>query len=423
MNQGIPLFRLNYALVNSYIPMDSDHLVKFAITFSNDNEALFFQPQVVTHICLVLDVSGSMDVPNKYPYLLKSIIYVIEALSDNDWISIILFSSYSELVWSKDVASSRGREREIVQCIEQSGVKFERTNLAPGLQIAMNIIKYFSQSKPTAVTRLYILTDGQLDDASECYNLNPELQSLEIEVNSYGFGEDFAEETIRKIMEGCPGKRIKQVLDTNTLRDSFRHIGEVARNIVATEAELELSFPSNITPGDAFRFEPGTNWLGSISDRSKNFGIQIGALEKGRTYKYAFEVRVYPSSDERHCIASTTLRYSFLGEQQIIKQDIFVNRTEKQWLYENPGMINKEIQNWFLVLEGLRSNDSEFTIASLQARLRILVNEGGDPDQIQLLEEVIKTLQKNGTLEGISELTLRRLRSDGRTSLKKAFQS
>ena len=198
-------FRMNYHFVRQFVPMDTDTLVQFVLAFGNRGDVDLSQVDVVTHICLVLDVSGSMDVPDKYPYLLQAIPYIVDALSDNDWLSIVLFSSRSELVWSKDVASSRGQVEEIMQRIDQSGVKFARTYLAPGLQIAINEIEHFCQSQSGAVTRLYILTDGQLHDASECYRLNPELRRLEVEVNSYGFGQDFAEETMRKNHGGLSG--------------------------------------------------------------------------------------------------------------------------------------------------------------------------------------------------------------------------
>ena len=408
-----PTFRMNYHFVRPFVPMDADTLVQFVLAFGNRGDVDFSQVDVVTHICLVLDVSGAMDVPDKYPYLLQAIPYIVDALSDNDWLSIVLFSSRSELVWSKDVASSRGQVEEIIQRIDQSGVKFARTYLAPGLQIAINEIEHFCQSQPGAVTRLYILTDGQLHDASECYRLNPELRRLEVEVNSYGFGQDFAEETMRKIMEDCQGGRVKWVGDTNTLWESFHHIGEVARNIVATDAELELNFSPNVTPGDAFRFEPGTHWFGTIYDRSKRFHTRIGGLEKDRTYVYAFEARLYPSHNERERIATVTLHYSFQGRRQSVKQEIFVDRTREKWRCEQ---VDKEIEYLFLVLEGLRTKDPKSMIDSLQARLKILRDEGGDPAQIELLEKAIAKLAAEGTLEGLSEFERRKLRADARST-------
>ena len=185
-----------------------------------------------------------MDAPDKYPYLLQAIPYVVDALPDKDWLSIILFSDQSELVWTKDIASSRMSKQDIHRRINQSEIKFSGTQLYPGLQTAITKIKQFNQTHPEAVTRLYMLTDGQLSDATACYRLNSELRQLEVEVNAYGFGQDFAEETMRQIMEGCRGARVKRVSNTDALWRSFHHIGEVAQNIVATNAELELAFSS-----------------------------------------------------------------------------------------------------------------------------------------------------------------------------------
>lgn len=413
MNTRIPPFRINYAFVHPYISMDNDELVQFAVIFSNLGDADFSQVDVVTHICMVLDISGSMDVPDKYPYLLEAIPYVVNALSDNDWLSIILFSSQSELIWSNNIASSRGREQDVIQRIEHSGVKFGQTYLASGLQIAIDEIKYFYQSQSNAVTRLYILTDGQLHDAAECCSLTPELRRLEVEVNSYGFGEDFALETIQKIMEGCPGGRVKSVDDTSTLRDSFRNIGKAAANLIATDAELEIIFSPNVIAGDAFRCQPGTHWFGTVNDRNGRFHTKIGGLEKQRVYKYAFEARVYPFGNEREHIATATLIYSLLEMPQVVTQDMFVNLTSERLRHKQ---VNKEMENLFFVLEGLRTNNPESMLASLQARLNILRDEGGDPAQILLLEKAIDKLITEGTLEGFSDIEMRRLQADGRTT-------
>src|SRR5260370_30232638 len=108
---------------------------------------------------------------------------------------------------------------------------------------------------------------------------------------------------------------------------SFQHLVEVAWNIVATNADLELGFFPSVTLGDAFRFEPGTHWFKAMDDRNKRFHIHVGALEKQRSYIYAFEARVYPSQVTQEQIATATLSYSFQGSQQVVKQNILVNRS------------------------------------------------------------------------------------------------
>ncbi|OBQ16155.1 vWA domain-containing protein [Anabaena sp. AL93] len=410
----VPPFRINYSFVHPYVPMDSDPLVQFAVTFSNRDDIDLSQVDVTAHICLVLDISGSMNTADKYPLLLQAIPCIIDALSDNDWLSIILFSTRSELIWSNDIGSSRSRKQEIIQRIDQSGVKFEQTYLSQGLRLAIDEIKYFSQYRPDAVNRLYILTDGQLHDAELCYQLNPELRNLNVEINSYGFGQDFAEETIRQIMAGCPGGRVKCIYNQNELPLSFTHIGKVAGNLIATDAELELRFSPNVIPGDAFRFEPGTKWFGSIDGRTRLFSSQIGGLEKGRIYKYCFETRLRQSQKDREQIATATLSYNFKGHKETVNQEIFINRSKDTFRY---SMTDDEIAGWFFWLDGLRTNDPKAQMDSLKSQLKILLSDGSDPDHIKLIEQAIDKLEKEGTLDGLSNIQKRRLRANDRSTI------
>src|SRR6185369_8029381 len=156
----------------------------------------------------------------------------------------------------------------------------------------------------------------------------------------------------------------------------------------ATSAVLELSFSPAVTPGDAFRFAPGTTWFGAVDNQSKLFSTQIGLLERDRGYTYAFETRAYPSQSMQDILATATLRYSIQGEQKIISQSIIANRTNQ----DNTIKIDKKLENVFVFLEGLRSNDKDSRMASLQARLEIVQDEGGDPMQIALIKKAIQEL-------------------------------
>jgi hypothetical protein len=239
--------------------------------------------------------------------------------------------------------------------------------------------------------------------------LNTELRNLEVEVNSFGFGNDFAEAEMRKIMEGCPGGRVKWITDTDTLLGEFYHIGEVARNIVAIDAELELTFSPNVTPGDAFRFEPGKYRFDAIDDRSKRFYTRVGPLEKQRVYTYAFEARVYPSQNQSEQIAIAKLQYIVDGKKEVVTHDIVANRTLER---EQLERVDKGVETLFLVLEEFRTTDPETLLSSLQAQLNILQGEGRYPAQIKLLETVIEKLARERTISVISEEEKRQLRSD-----------
>ena len=132
-------------------------------------------------------------------------------------------------------------------------------------------------------------------------------------------------------------------------------------------------------------------------------------MEKERVYTYAFEARIYPSQNQDELIATATLSYAFQGKRQVAKQDIVVYRTREQAVQEQ---VNKEIEDVFLVLEGQRHKDPQSKKASIEARLKILRNQGGDPAQIKLLEKALEELKKEGTLERLSPWEMRQLDAD-----------
>ena len=412
-SQNLP-FIINYQFVKPFLPNDSDTLAQFIVEITSRKDSDFSRIDIQTHICLVLDISGSMDDPIKYPYLLEAIPFVINNLSENDWITIILFSSQSELILSKSVAECHDQTEEIKRQIDQAGMKFGMTNLAPALDLAVKEIEHYSKSHPQSITRMYVLTDGQLQDPQECYPFSQKLVRLEVEINSYGFGADFAEETMRKVMEGCQGGRVKWVRDTDTLWQSFCHIGETASNLVATDTELRVLFEPTVTPGDGFCFQPGKKWFGPI-EPGIGFNVKIGGLEKERQYIYAFEARTFPTALEREKIATIEVSFNLSGKQRLLTREIFINRSAETWRQEQE---NEHIHLIFTTLEKLRTNDPEVQEAGLRAEYQILQSEGGDPNRALLIAGALEVLQNTGSLAAIPEQEMRRLRADAHSTME-----
>jgi hypothetical protein len=103
------------------------------------------------------------------------------------------------------------------------------------------------------------------------------------------------------------------------------------------------------------------------------------------------------------------LNYTFQGKQQSVKQDIVIERSVEP---KKQGQVNKEIEDIFLALEGQRSNDPQSKRVSIEARLKILRHQGGDPAQITLLEKALEELRSEGTLERLSPWERRQLDAD-----------
>jgi len=416
--QGQPskIFQLNYQFVYPYLPLSSETLVQAVVSFSSRQDIDTSKiPRIPTHLCLVLDVSGSMNTPEKYPLLREAIPHLINALSDNDYLTIILFSLGSDvIIFAEPIAQCRQQIDAILQRIDNSGILFGyMTLLSSGLQDAIDEIAHFRTEMPKVVNRLYILTDGELHDPDECYQLNPRLRTLEAEINSYGFGRDFALDAIKRITEGIPGSgKVKPIFNTEDAKAVFSHIGEVAQRIVGQEAEFTFTFADEVIAGDAFSYRPDRQYFGQVDNRTKTFKTTVGTLELNRTYTFFFEGTLLPmsqsqeqgnfSSQLQQKIGTASLRYKQGNRWKQVETTVTIQRTEDTWRHQRTNQQALEIAQ---VLEAIRTPEAQLEV--LHARLAIYQREGADPELIALVEEAIGKLERGDLLSESEDRNLR----------------
>jgi hypothetical protein len=414
--QSVNLFQIDYQFLNPYLAADTDALCRFLLDFHSAGiDSSTAKPKV--HLVLVLDVSGSMNAPEKYPILVEATEVLIDALGEDDTLSIILFSQGWDAVVSRQRAAICKSEKNIIlNDINRSNVKFgQATILAPAIQVALSEIKAFQRQVSTSVVnRLYILTDGQIHDAEECKQLSKPLQQSGAEVNSYGFGKDFALESIKAMMEGCPGGRVKPIINTQEAVMSFGHIADVSQKIIAMDAVLEVAFSKNAICGDAFRYRPGLYYFGNqVYDQNKVFRTSLGALEAERNYSFCFESRLQPCQEGTEPIAVARLSYLLKGQRMEDVRLIQIVRSRNTHLIARE---NEKVKQNFAVLEGLRSLDPTQLLDAYRAKLALAVQEGRDPALIETLGKAIRHLEANGSLEGLSATEQRVLKADGRST-------
>jgi hypothetical protein len=405
------LFQINYQLVHPHLPKRAAGLAQALITFSCDDDTVVPAAAAFrTHLCLLLDVSGSMNAPDKYPLLRQAVPQLIEALGDDDYLTVILFSLGCDVVLRAELLSRlRGKQASggLLTRFDQSGVMFgRRTNLAAGLRAAIEQVEGFRRKEPDVVDRMYILTDGELHDAQECAGINPRLRSLECELHSYGFGKDFALGTMKQIMEGVPGGTVKPIFNTHDVKAVFSHVGALASRIVAQDAEFCFTFAPDVIAGDAFRYRPGHKYHGPVDRNTKIFSIKLGNLESGREYAYFLEGQIRLAEKERQEIGRATLRYRTSKGIEQTETAVVVGSSDDpviaQWTDETAAMA-------FSILNALRKNDPESRLNALRARRELYQREGADPQLLRLVELAITKIEKG---EDVSDEMERGLNAD-----------
>lgn len=112
-----------------------------------------------THTIVLLDTSGSMDEGNKLNNVKKSLTFLLKFLQKSDYISLVTFSSNSEILIQNINCSNEYMEafRYTIQTLKAEG----GTNLSAGLLNVKNILE---QTTHTCKTGLIILTDGHTNE-------------------------------------------------------------------------------------------------------------------------------------------------------------------------------------------------------------------------------------------------------------------
>jgi Ca-activated chloride channel homolog len=242
-----------------------------------------------SHLVMVLDISGSMNTQNKYPLLKQALEIMLANLEDGFYISIILFSSHAQLI-CKALPGNEAKNKiaDIIEAIDNSPVRFQATNLSYGLDMAFDIVREYRKHREEVIPRIYILTDGDLTDTQQCYARTKELESLNVEVNSYGFGNDFAFETMKQLMGATYGGMIKHISNNNDIIETFQRIIQVTALIVASEVNFKVTFEDGVIPGDFFCYRPAIRfWQASDFMPPKAPQFDVGNIEAQRKYIWA----------------------------------------------------------------------------------------------------------------------------------------
>jgi hypothetical protein len=331
-------------------------------------------------LALVLDVSGSMDKPNRYPLLCDAVRRLVIGLRPQDRISVTLFTDRSETVIpfvpAEDAASDPD---QIIQAMNDSGLLFgPRTNLAPGLRLALEGFQARMDSEGRA-RRTYVLTDGELHDMSECENALAGFRPVSTEVHVYGFGDEFNAVALKLLVSDQIGGTVKPIVNEEDITRTFAHVAAVNRRLIGTNAKLEVAFSPEVACGDAWLFQPQGRYLGAIRDRRLEY--VIGGIESGRWYSLLLELRLPPAAG---AVGFAEVSWS-AGEERVSRRTEIIPVRK-----EGESAIVPEVRRALDILQTLRTaNDSAAKLASYKARRELAVLENRDPELIAALDKLI----------------------------------
>lgn len=420
LNNAHGIFEIRVDFVHPQMYMAEDVLSQFKVEIASKDTTHSDSGALTVHIGMVLDVSVSMNDPEKYPQLLNAVKYLIQELPEHYSLTVGLFSRREDIVVSlRPVGECQRDVDKVIESIDQSVAKFgDQTLLAPALSQVVERVQWLH--RPNAVHRICILTDGQIHDGRACAHVFDQIRRLGAEVYAYGFGSDWNLEPLQSLVQPCRVGSFKPVatdasrrINSYDITNTFGRFAQAGRYIIAADAQLAVSFLPNVVLGDVFRYQPTARYLGTNGyDNKRTFRGELGSLEEGISYIHCFEERLQPTQESIHPIGMIELSYIFQGQRRVQRRPIVVERTADKRRAEQ--MVVQDVREAFLILESLRTSDPQKLLLSLRARLDHLSMINGDPRQIDAIQNAIWHVQATGTMDGLTEEQTVLVHSDSR---------
>ncbi len=358
-------------------------------------------------VCLVLDVSGSMNRPDRYPLLRQAVERLLASLPPDDRVGVVLFSTDGDVVMrltdGRDVPSLLAR-------MDESPIMFGgNTCLAPGLDHAGRLLAAVADGH--AAQRVYVLTDGQIHDPEDCRRQLAGLPSRGVEVHAYGFGVDFEADALKRLVSDQLGGTVKPIVNEEAVVKTFGHIAKLADRLVAKAGVLTVDFEPDVDCGDAWEFRPKERWLKAV--RHRRISHELGGLEAGRTYALLAEVRLPPARGRATPVGRATLHWHDAGGRRQVSVPVAVPRGPG-------GRPDESVRRAFTLLDALRRpDDPQLRLAALKARRELAVLERRSASLVAALDKEIARLEGRSDEPQRSEADEQLLKADSRTTSMK----
>ncbi|MFI5336593.1 MAG: von Willebrand factor type A domain-containing protein [Opitutales bacterium] len=236
-------------------------------------------------LVFLLDVSGSMDEPNKLPLVKRSMRLLVDKLRADDRVAIVTYAGTSGLALPSTSLRDKGAILAAIDGLEAGG----STNGGAGLQLAYDIAK--ANFRPGGVNRVLLATDGDFNvgvtGEGDLVRLIEEKAKSGVFLTVLGFGMgNYKDATLEKLAERGHGNYAY----IDTLAEARKALVEQAGGTLVTIAkDVKIQVEFNPAAVQAYRLIGYENRLLRPEDFN-NDKIDAGEIGAGHTVTALYEV-------------------------------------------------------------------------------------------------------------------------------------
>ncbi len=350
------------------------------------------------HVLLALDVSASMNAPDKYPLLRQAVRMLVDRLPSSARLTLVLFAREIHVPLAAfpraEISGS-----DAVDSLDASRVKFgNATLLGAGLAAVKTQAASYASKEPRGIQRLYVMTDGLVHDPEVCTAQAQELQNSGIEVRSFGFGEEFDHRVLQTLTAGPGGAGFRRIMSGQALEREFARAGEHAGRVAFAGMELQLSLQPGVLPGEVVRYRPSRQRLGCPFAQDRSAVLPIGSLEADGTAQFLVEVRIPPGPAGPFPWGELEVRHREGEAVRAQKARLFVTRTTDPRAVQH----DPEVAAIVRILEPVRDPRPGTNRESVITRAVQLAREGRDSDTLAALLRADDDLRRGATFDALA---------------------
>jgi Ca-activated chloride channel family protein len=349
---------------------------------------------------LVLDRSGSMD-GEKMENLKEAVGYMVDHLSDNDFVSVTIFDDQVETLIPNQPALNRDEiKAKLANVIARGG-----TQVSDGLKAGLAEVK--KGLAKDRVNRILLLTDGQTwDDEDACLKLAEEAGKQGIAITSIGIGDDWNEKLLLQLAERSRGNS-HWIQNPISILDVFQQEVEGMQAVAAMNLRVTARMSRGVKPHKVYITAPMIVDVSRKAVNNSTVVTELGSLDGKKGQSVLIEARIPSQQSGKFRIGQVEVIYDIPSQGitgRTVKTDLFVAITRDA---SAASKVNAEVMNLAEKVSAFKLQTRALTEAEagniaaatrkLQSAATVLLNLG-EEDLAEAAEREILSLKKTGAL-------------------------
>jgi Ca-activated chloride channel family protein len=278
---------------------------------------------VPLNFCLVLDRSGSMQ-GAKLAAMKDATKRVIDTLTPQDIVSIVVFDDTVQVVLSATSAADKAAIQARIDTISEAG----GTAMSLGLQAGQAELARTTDNSRLAY--MLVLTDGQTwGDEDTCRAIAAGLGQSGVRITALGLGAEWNEKLLDDLAEATGGSS-DYIADPAQIDAFFQRAVRSAQGTAVKECRLLLRMVRDTDPRAVYRVSPTIANLGYTPIGENEVAVKLGDLAYGSGASVVVDMMLPVRAAGNFRIAQAELHFQPVGQEtaDVVKQDILLSFTD-----------------------------------------------------------------------------------------------